>query len=118
MGTSPKNRASIGRAAEDLVLDDYLKQGWSLLHRNWRWRGGELDLVFYKAQYLLILEVRSRLRTDSEYPWISPHKLNLLYAGARAYVQTIRGLAIDEVRLELVQVQWGEPPRISRVPLY
>lgn len=45
------------------VANDYLIRtlGWSILHRNWRRRQGEIDLVAQSPQAIVIVEVRARV---------------------------------------------------------
>lgn len=59
--------ASSGRAgqdAEDYALEYLLGQGLQLLARNWRCKGGELDLVMLDADTVVFVEVRYRLHAD------------------------------------------------------
>lgn len=49
-----------GGWAEQRALRLLLQCGWRLLDRNWRCRWGELDLVLFKPQRLLVVEVKGR----------------------------------------------------------
>lgn len=49
-----------GRRGEDLALAYLQAQGLELLHRNFRCRGGELDLVMLDGKTLALVEVRLR----------------------------------------------------------
>lgn len=49
-----------GAGAEDLALAYLQKQGLKLLLRNYRARGGEIDLVMRDANALVVVEVRKR----------------------------------------------------------
>lgn len=49
-----------GAAAEDLALLYLQKNGLQMVTRNWRCRGGELDLVMRDGETLVIAEVRKR----------------------------------------------------------
>ncbi len=49
-----------GAEAEDLALRHLQTQGLSLLLRNFRAPGGEIDLVMRQAETLVIVEVRKR----------------------------------------------------------
>lgn len=50
-----------GQAAEDHALEHLRGQGLRLLARNWRCKGGELDLVMLDADTVVFVEVRYRL---------------------------------------------------------
>lgn len=49
-----------GADAEELALLHLLKKGLQTVARNWRCRGGELDLVMRDGETLVIAEVRKR----------------------------------------------------------
>jgi putative endonuclease len=58
------DRNALGRRAEDLVADALLADGSTLLLRNFRRRGGELDLVALDGGVLRVVEVRMRSGDD------------------------------------------------------
>lgn len=49
-----------GADAEDLALHHLQSKGLKAVARNWRCRGGELDLVMREGETLVIAEVRKR----------------------------------------------------------
>jgi putative endonuclease len=55
---------SAGQAAETQALEYLQGQGLQLLTRNWRCKGGELDLVMLDADTVVFVEVRYRLHAD------------------------------------------------------
>lgn len=54
------DRAARGAAAEDAALRFLQARGLKLLHRNFRARSGELDLVMDDRGTLAVIEVRAR----------------------------------------------------------
>lgn len=58
------NRRQRGLDAESLVDHTAGKQGWRRVARNFHSRGGELDLVYTDRDYLIVVEVRYRARSD------------------------------------------------------
>ncbi|HWG75955.1 MAG TPA: YraN family protein [Steroidobacteraceae bacterium] len=56
---SPDRRA-VGAEAEERAAQLLQQAGFRILLRNYRWRGGELDLVAQRGQLLVIAEVRLR----------------------------------------------------------
>lgn len=50
----------LGRRGEDLALQYLEARGLRLLERNYRCRGGEIDLVMVDGTTLALIEVRSR----------------------------------------------------------
>lgn len=59
MPTSRK-ATEIGKAAEDYALAYLQHRGLRLLARNWRWRGGEIDLILKEGDTVVFAEVRCR----------------------------------------------------------
>jgi len=49
-----------GQAAEERALAFLKKQGLALVERNWRCRGGELDLIMRDGAAWVFVEVRQR----------------------------------------------------------
>jgi putative endonuclease len=54
------NRARLGRLGERLALEHYVRLGFHLLERNYRVRGGELDLIVYDGRTVVFAEVKTR----------------------------------------------------------
>jgi putative endonuclease len=50
----------LGRAAEDLAVRHFTKQGFSVLARNYRYRRAEVDIIAQKNQLLIFAEVKAR----------------------------------------------------------
>jgi putative endonuclease len=55
-----KDAQSIGAAAEEKAADYLVRHGLRLLERNYRCRGGEIDLVMREGALLVFVEVRAR----------------------------------------------------------
>lgn len=54
----------LGRRGEDLALQYLEARGLRLLERNYRCKGGEIDLVMLDGTTLALIEVRSRSSSD------------------------------------------------------
>ncbi len=53
-------RHGLGRAAEAWAAGYLERQGYTILARNWRAPGGELDIVARDGPWLVFVEVRAR----------------------------------------------------------
>ena len=53
-----------GRSAEELVAERLIAAGWTVLGRNWRGAGGEIDLIVAKDGRVRFVEVKARRRED------------------------------------------------------
>ncbi|MEQ1788245.1 MAG: YraN family protein [Acidimicrobiales bacterium] len=56
-------RRALGAAGEARAAAWYEARGYAIVHRNWRCREGELDLVVRRGRELVFVEVKTR-RTD------------------------------------------------------
>ena len=58
----------LGQNGEELAADYLMKQGYSILHRNWNLhKGCELDIVATKDNQLHFIEVKTRSRVSDVY---------------------------------------------------
>jgi len=50
----------IGRRGEDAAAAFFREQGYTVIARNWKCRGGEIDLVIQKGEEVRVIEVKAR----------------------------------------------------------
>lgn len=84
--------SNIGQQAEDAALDHLQRQGLKLLARNYRCRGGEIDLVMEQGRTLVFVEVRYRSnpRFGSALDSVDPRKQAKLLHCAQHYLTSQR----------------------------
>jgi putative endonuclease len=84
------SRKQTGAAAEDLAASFLTCQGLEVVERNYRVRGGEIDLICQEGTTLVFVEVR--LRSNQHYGGaaasITTTKQRRLILAARHYLQT------------------------------
>ncbi len=54
------NNNEVGRAGEDAAAAWYEAKGFHVLDRNWRVRGGEIDLICSDGDVVVFCEVKTR----------------------------------------------------------
>lgn len=54
------NKTSFGKYGEDLAVTFLKKQGYVILDRNFRIRGGEIDIIAIDRNVLAYVEVKTR----------------------------------------------------------
>lgn len=106
-----------GNYGEDLACDYLKKLGYKILERNYRIRGGEIDLVCKDGEYLVFVEVKTRHSHEYGLPSesITPWKIKALLKTARFYVQKVKW-GDKGYRLDLVTVDFTddiENPKIE-----
>ena len=102
-----------GSAAEKLAMEHLQAQGLRLLERNFRTRGGEIDLIMQQGNTLVFVEVRFRQSSDYGSPaeTVTMHKQQRLINTASRYLQR-RG---DDLpcRFDIVAVSGSQQERIE-----
>lgn len=102
-----------GDAGEDRALAYLEQQGLLLLQRNFRCKGGEIDLVMKDGSAIVFVEVRKRApgRFGDAASSVGPRKQARLMIAAQVYLQSLRTvpacrfdiIAIDGERLNWIR---------------
>ncbi len=100
-----------GAAAEDRAAAYLAQQGLKLVTRNFRCRGGEIDLIMRDGTSLVFVEVRARARADfgGAAASITAAKQARIILAARHYLAQHRVDApcrFDAVLIQAGQLQW------------
>ena len=102
----------LGRQGEQIAAEYLERQGYHILHRNWRMGHRDLDIVALdeEAQVLAIVEVKSRRDTVFAQPEeaVNWQKVRNLTISAQAYVR--RYNIACEIRFDIVTVTGTQPP--------
>ncbi len=107
-----------GKYGEDLACKYLQDQGYKILERNYRIRGGEIDIVAKDKETLVFVEVKTRwsheygLPAESMTAW----KIKFLLKAAMFYVQKIKW-GDEEYRLDFVSVDFADNPEDPRIEL-
>lgn len=81
------NTAQVGKLGEDLAAGFLKNQGYKIIERNFRIRGGEIDIVAIDKNTLVYIEVKTRtshyfgLPEESVTPW----KIKFIERAAKFY---------------------------------
>lgn len=87
----------IGNRGEDLACQYLKKNGYKILEKNFRIKGGEIDIVALDNNFLVFVEVKTRYSHEFGLPKeaMTPWKIRYLLKTAQFY---------------LVKAKWGEKP--------
>lgn len=113
-GKLPKPRTTrqqTGAAAEDAALAFLCGQGLVLLARNFRCRGGEIDLIMRHGDSVVFVEVRARASGShgGAAASVTPAKQRRLILAAQTWLQqqpVTPPCRFDVVAVEAGQMQW------------
>ena len=118
--TRPRGeRTAAGRAAEESVCAYLRKKGMRIVSRNFRARGGEIDIVARDGDLLAFVEVRFREESGHGLPEesVGPAKRRRIAAAARADLATIPRDSWNEARFDVAAVDGGgSDPSIRYYP--
>lgn len=98
-----------GNYGETLACKFLIKQGYEILERNFRIRGGEIDIVAKDKDYLVFVEVKARYSHEYGLPVeaITPWKIKALLRSALFYIQKIKW-ENGPYRLDMISVDFAD----------
>lgn len=82
-----------GRIGEEAVCCYLEERGYSIRERNFRIRGGEIDIVATKGEDLCFVEVKTRTTQEAGFDAVDRRKQKLMVRAAYAYCEKYQ---IDE----------------------
>lgn len=109
-----KSKADTGRLGEALAAYYLERSGYTILRRNWRIKGGEIDIIAEKDGIIAFVEVRTRdaeafapgaqtvgsrkkmlvIRAAQEYSYRNPHDLQPRFDIAEVTVKNGRAVRL------------------------
>lgn len=107
-----------GNYGEELACRFLKKNGYKILERNYRIRGGEIDIVAKDKDTLVFVEVKTRWSHEYGPPAesMTPWKIKSLLKTARFYVLKIKW-GDREYRLDFVSVDFADGKEDPQVEL-
>ncbi len=105
----------VGAEAEKRVCSYLSKNGYKILHQNWKTKFCEIDIIAEKAKVIIFVEVKYRA-TDQQgggFEVVGPAKLKKMERGAEAWVAQNRWdgeytLSVAEVSGEDYEINFIE----------
>jgi putative endonuclease len=103
-----------GRSGEDLAAEFLRRRGLEILHRNYRCRAGEIDIVARDGDTVVFVEVKER-RTATHGTAVEAvtwRKRQRISRAARVYA-AVHGLSDAPMRFDVLGIDWGaDGPRV------
>ncbi len=107
MARSSSHYPDIGVLGEDFIAQWLQSSGWKILHRRWRCRAGEIDIIATNLDTLAFVEVKTR----SAGSWdaggllaITPQKQAKLWKTAQSFLATYQEFADYACRFDVALV--------------
>jgi len=106
------NKTTLGKFGEDLA-ESYLKShGYKIIERNFRIRGGEIDIIAQDANTLVYVEVKTRSSHRFGLPEesVNYHKLRFLERASKFYRANRSNLPqLERIDVLAIDLTYGEP---------
>ncbi len=90
----------LGSKGEDVAAEFLERQGFRILHRNWRLRHKEVDIIAEDGAQLVFVEVKTRTRRMDAGDVISDFKINALREAAEGFLEKYS--RTDEIRFDVI----------------
>ena len=108
-----------GKIGEDLACQYLQKQGYKIIERNFRIRGGEIDIIALDGQTLVYIEVKTRTSDQFGRPEeaVTAWKLRFLERAAKFYRNNRQRLKLPQLeRIDVVSVDLSsKEPQINLI---
>ena|SRR3989338_7824211 len=107
-----------GNYGEELACKYLKKLGYRILQRNFRIRGGEIDIVCMDKEYIVFVEVKTRYSHEYGLPVesMTPWKIKSLLKTAQFYLLKIKWRD-KPYRLDFVSVDFANDPEKPEIEL-
>jgi len=104
----------LGDRAESAAFDYLVKQGLRPVARNFRCRGGEIDLIMLHDRCLAFVEVRYRTTSKFAQPGhtVDRRKQRKIIRTAAMFYARNRSYASHVMRFDVVAIEGGDSPSI------
>ncbi len=113
MNTQRQESHALGARGEQLVCDHILKQGFTILMRNMRIQGGEIDLIAKKNDLIICVEVKTRTDpTNDMAELISPWQQRRIINAAKQFL-TSHKLEQVTCRFDVALVAVNQPSMLG-----
>ena len=115
----PEARRAQGDAAEERACRHLDRSGFTIMERNFRTRGGEIDVVARKGDVLVFVEVRSLevpgFGTPEES--VTPAKRRRIVGAARQYLSKVPPSSWSEARFDVIAIEGsGDAAELRHYP--
>ncbi len=87
----------LGRQGEITAASCLIEKGYRILHRNYRYRRNEIDIIALDRQTLCFIEVKTRSSEAKGHPLeaVTPEKQKEIIRAASAYLAALPGTEPD-----------------------
>jgi putative endonuclease len=116
MTLPPEGRRARGDATEERACRHLDRSGFTIVERNYRTKGGEIDIVARKGDVLVFVEVRSLEVPDFGTPEesVTPAKRRRIVVAARQYLSKVPPSSWREARFDVIAIEGSGDAAVLR----
>lgn len=94
----------LGKKGEQLAIDYLVKNGYTIVEKNYCFQKAEVDIIAQKKDVLVVVEVKTRSTSYFGNPqdFVNPKKIRLLVTAIDNYINE-RGLDV-EVQFDIIAI--------------
>jgi putative endonuclease len=110
-------KKALGREGERLAERFLQKKGYKIVKRNYRCRGGEVDLIVLDRKIVVFVEVKTRTDHSFGSPLeaVEPRKQRRMILAAQLFLQQ-KKLHERDARFDVVGISWpGVEPVVEHI---
>lgn len=101
-----------GQAAEMQIASDYQRRGFTLAHRRWRGRSGEIDLIMRDGAALIFVEVKKARDFDRAAESLCARQMQRIYTSAEEFIAQEPNGSLTDVRFDVALLDGSGQTRI------
>jgi putative endonuclease len=115
MASPTNNHILTGQKGENEAARYLLGQQYTILHRNYRYKRAEIDIIAQKDQLLVFVEVKTRSTNYFGYPEeaVKRRKERMMLLAAEAYIRYHNWQ--HDIRFDIIAVTLGATPDIYHI---
>ena len=101
-----------GNLGEEMAATYLLDKGYTILHRNWRYKNWEIDIIATKDPKLHFIEVKTRRTTTFGYPEedVSRKKVKYLMGAAEEFLLLNAGWKLIQFDILSITMEKNKTP--------
>ncbi len=106
------DKIKLGKEGERLAAHFLMQSGFEVVHKNYRYRRAEIDLIVKREDWLIFVEVKTRSSSAFGEPEeaVTAKKIRMIYNAAEEYIYAIDWKG--HVRFDIISIKLGNPPEI------
>jgi putative endonuclease len=99
------NTKKIGESGEERACQFLEEKKYQILHKNWRFKHAEIDIIAKSQNIIVFVEVKFRKSNKFGYPeeFVSKHKIKKMHEAAAAYIETNNW--DGELRFDIIAIE-------------